>query len=401
MGHSTDQNEPTVPSQSVVLGRMPRVRLPATARVLVVRAAGIGDLLLAVPALRALRAALPRATLDVLVTPGAAELLATSPLVDHVLTFDKAQWDYAQDWLRAPRHLRPLLRLCRSLRAGHYDALLVLHHQTLRFGRLKYRAMLVVARPALAVGLENGRAPFFDVSVLDDGFGARHEAAYALDLAAAALGIHPPPLTGATLADLGWDDLAVPQRETHPPLVVLHPGSGGYSLARRWPVARFAAVARTLHAEFGARIAVVGGADDQAVTRELSRLLDAPAWLDVQPDGASLRQTAGLLSRASLFIGNDSLPMHLAAAAGAPVVAIFGPSNHRAWAPLPAAGGGEVVIVRRDLTCSPCFYRGHSLGTPEGCPPRPCLTELDIPIVLRHARALLSAATRQHMLPGR
>jgi ADP-heptose:LPS heptosyltransferase len=404
MRDSISLSGPTEPSEPVVetveLGRMPRVRLPAMARILVVRTAGIGDLLLAVPALRTLRAARPRATLDVLVTPPAAALLRDSPLVDRVITFDKAQWDYAGDWLRAPRHLRPLPRLWRTLRAGHYDAVLVMHHQTLRLGRLKYRALLAAARPALAFGLDNGLAPFFDVSVRDDGFGARHEAAYALEIVAAALDIDPPALTGATLADLGWDDLAAKPRAMRPPLVVLHPGSGAYSLARRWPVERFAAVARTLHAEFRARIVVVGGADDAVVAVDLARLLDAPPWLSVQPASASLRETAGLLARASLFIGNDSLPMHLAAVAGTPIVAIFGPSNHRAWAPVPAVDGGPAVIVRRDLTCSPCFYRGQSLGTPEGCPPRPCLTELDTPIVLRHARALLGSAARQRVLPG-
>jgi heptosyltransferase-2 len=395
----SERTEPAQPVELVHLGQMPRIRLPATARILVVRAAGIGDLLLAVPALRTLRSALPHASLDALVTPPAAPLLRESPLVDHVIAFDKAVWDYAPDWLRAPRQLRPLPRLWRALRAGRYDAVLLLHHQTLRFGRLKYRALLAAARPALSIGLDNGRAPFFDVSVADEGFGVRHEAEYALDIVAAALGIHPPPLSGATLADLGWDDLAAGPRAT-PPLVVLHPGSGAYSLARRWPVSRFAVVARTLHREYGARVAVVGGAQDAAVTLELARLLEAPPWLTLQPAGASLRATAGLLARASLFLGNDSLPMHLAAAAGTPIVAIFGPSNHRAWAPLPAADGGPAVIVRRDLTCSPCFYRGQSLGTPEGCPPRPCLAELDVPIVLRHARALLGEAARERLLPG-
>jgi heptosyltransferase-2 len=370
---------------------MPRTRLPETARVLVVRAAGIGDLLLAVPALRALRAALPRAMLDVLVSPPAAPLLRDSPLVDRVISFDKARWDYPRDWLRASRQLGALLGLWRTLRTNRYDAVLVLHHQMLRFGRLKYRALLAAARPHVAVGLDNGHAGFLDVSARDDGFGARHEAQYALDVVAAALGTEPPPLAGATLGDLGWGDLA-DQRAAHPPLVVLHPGSGPFSLARRWPVERFAAVARTLHAEAGAQVAVVGGPEDAAVTARLVALLGTPPWLTAQPPAAALRETAALLARATLFIGNDSLPMHLAAAAGAPVIALFGPSNYQAWAPLASAGGGPVIIIRRDLTCSPCFYRRQSLGTPHGCPPRPCLTELDIPIVLRHARVLLGLA---------
>src|SRR5579883_3093137 len=76
---------------------------------------------------------------------------------------------------------------------------------------------------------------------------------------------------------------------------------------------------------------------------------------------------ADVLRRCDLFIGDDSFPMHMAATVGVPVVAIFGPSNHRAWGPYVAAPGAagfagdgadaRAVVVRRDdLVCSPCLY---------------------------------------------
>lgn len=371
--------------------------LPERARILVIKAAGIGDLLLAVPALRALRATYPHARIDLLATPASAELLRDSPLVDEVLVVDKAGLDYPRQMLRAPWRLLPLVGLWWRLRAGRYDAALLMHHLTLPFGRLKYRLLLAAARPALRVGLENGHGAFLDVPVPDGGFGAHHEAAYCLDLAAAVGAQVSEPVLGPTLADLGWPD-SRPDSGTHAapdagPLIALHPGSGAYSLARRWPLERYVALAQALRREFAARVVVVGGPDDGDLALRCVEALGRPAWAMLAADTGDLRTLAQLLASCAVFVGNDSLPMHLAAAAGTPVVAIFGPSNHRAWGPLPHAVGAFTAVVRRDLACSPCFYRGHALGTPEGCPPRPCLTELGIEPVLTQVRRALRATS--------
>ncbi len=376
------------PETSPQTSRLPPVRLREDARILVVKMAGIGDLLLAVPALRALRATYRQARIDLLVTPQSAGLLRDSALVDRLLVFDKARWDHPKDVVRAPRQLGALAGLWRTLRASRYDAALIMHHQTLPFGRLKYRLLLYAARPALSVGLENGLAGFFDVGVPDQGFGAQHEAAYCLEIVGAVGAATGATLSAPTLADLGWDEPESPARHIGPPLVALHPGSGSYSLARRWPLERFADLARMVHAEYAARIVIVGGPDDGSVGEQLVEVLGNPGWVVSLAGALHLRDTAHLLGQAALFVGNDSLPAHLAAAAGTPVIAIFGPSNHRAWAPL-ARPGREAIVVRRDLACSPCFYRGHALGTPNGCPARPCLTELDVAVVAAQARRLL------------
>lgn len=372
------------------------VDLPPGARILVVKAAGIGDLLLAVPALRALRKTYPNAHVDVLVTPQAAPLLRDASLVDRVLVVDKAPFDNPRALSRAPWRLWPLLRVWRGVHGGRYDAVLLLHHLTLPFGRLKYRLLLQAARPALRVGLDNGHGAFLDVQVPDRGFGARHEAEYCLDVAAAAGAQVEEPLTGPSLADLGWTDeqlgvLGPVVARAAGPLVALHPGSGTYSVARRWPLEHYAKLARALHDAEGATVAVVGGAEDGDLALRLVELLGGAEWAVPLPPGASLRELAHFLGRCSLFVGNDSLPLHLAAAAGTPVVGIFGPSNHRAWRPLPRVAGGFAEVVRRDLACSPCFYRGHDLGTPQGCPARSCLTQLDVADVLAQARRGMSA----------
>lgn len=359
---------------------------------LVVKLASLGDVLLATPALRALRERYPAARLDVLTTGAGATLLRDSPLIDHVYTLDKYALDHPSDILQSPRRaLRSIPQLLMLRRTG-YDAVLLLHHLTLAFGRLKYRTLAAALNPRYTAGLDNGHGQFLDVRVPDHGFGARHEAEYALAVAASVGATLSPRDRDLCIADLGWDEV-VPDPEPAPSLIALHPGSGGYSLARRWPEERFAGLALALHAAYRARIVLVGGSDEIALHRRILTELHHPAWASSRAGQMSPRELAGALARCALLIGNDSFPVHLAAAVGTPVVAIFGPSNARAWGPyVPNAPRRALIVRRSDVPCSPCFYHGHSLGTPQGCPGRPCLTGLEIQPVLRAARRLLPQA---------
>ncbi|HEY7419493.1 MAG TPA: glycosyltransferase family 9 protein, partial [Ktedonobacteraceae bacterium] len=105
---------------------------------------------------------------------------------------------------------------------------------------------------------------------------------------------------------------------------------------------------------------------------------------------ASIQVTGAVLELVDLFVGNDAGPMHLAAAVGTPLVAIFGLSNYKAWGPYTGEDPTRhAEIVHLDLPCMPCFYRGHQLGTPEGCIPRDCLAMLGVDPVAVAARKLL------------
>src|SRR5213080_5387914 len=112
------------------------ITLAANAHILVVKLAGIGDLLLATPALRALRETYPQAQIDLLVTPASAGLLNGWEVIDRVIVLDKYLFDYPQQLLKNPRNLFRLKPLWHNLRGGNYDAVLLLHHLTLFFGRL-------------------------------------------------------------------------------------------------------------------------------------------------------------------------------------------------------------------------------------------------------------------------
>ncbi len=111
--------------------------------------------------------------------------------------------------------------------------------------------------------------------------------------------------------------------------ITLHPGAG--KTPNRWPVERFAQLGETLSREFGARLFVTSGPMDAAVLAEFRRYMKTEFQLiENQP----IRRVASYLRRMNLVISNDTGIMHVAAAAGAPVLALFGPTDPGQWAPI-------------------------------------------------------------------
>jgi ADP-heptose:LPS heptosyltransferase len=367
-------------------------------RILVVKLADLGDLLTVTPALRALRDTFPGACLDALVTPGSAPLLAGSDLVDRLILFDKFAFDRPT---AAARALPRALALGRQLRGQRYDALLLLHHLTTSFGTAKYAALALASGAPLQAGLDNGRGRFLTHRALDQGFGARHEVDYWLTVAATLGATNPRPrlevpITPAqeAAAQQRWRALDLQGA----PTALLHPGSGAFSLARRWAAERYVGLGNRLAAELGLQLTVLAGpaSGEAELARNVIADLDAPATLiEGIPSPGEL---AALLKRVRLFVGNDSGVMHLAAAVEAPIVAIFGPTNHRAWGPYPVEAPRHAV-VREPLACSPCIHRGHRFGRPAGCPARTCLELVEVDQVLRAAEQVL-AATREPLAVG-
>ena len=371
-----------------------QIRLPANAHILVVKLAGIGDLLLATPALRALRETYPQAQIDLLVTPDSAGLLNGWEVINNTIVLDKYLFDDPKAILKNPRTLLRLKDLWQTLRGGHYDAVLLLHHLTLPFGRLKHQLLMRATGAKWRVGLDNGHGWFLNVHAEDHGFGALHEAEYNMAVASA---------VGATIRS---KDLELPLQEQERataqqimyenvtgadlvhPIIAMHPGSGGYSTARRWAPERFAQLADILFHEVGGQILLMGGPEEAELHEYIISMLRSDVPVRSLAGKGNIKVAAAILEQVDLFIGNDAGLMHIAAAVKAPTVAIFGLSNHKAWGPYT----GEqklATVVRLGLPCMPCFYRDHQLGTPEGCATRDCLAMLGTDPVAAAARRML------------
>jgi lipopolysaccharide heptosyltransferase II len=394
-----------------------QIILPPDAHILVVKLATIGDLLLATPSLRALRETYPHARIDLLVTPASAGLLDSWELIDRVIVLDKYLFDYPQQLLKNPRNLLRLRPLWHNLRDGNYDAVLLLHHLTLFFGRLKHQVLMRTTGAKWRIGLDNGHGWFLNVRVKDSGFGAMHEADYNLTVAKAAGAttndkrltvpineeerqqarqlMYETDLAGASPAR-SYSHANIEHLMIKRPIIAMHPGSGGYSTARRWAPERFAQLADTLYHDVGGQLILMGGPEETELHQQIIAFMQSEMPVRSFAGKGNIRVAAAILEQADLFVGNDSGLMHLATAVSTPTVAIFGLTNSDAWGPYTGGlPGQQAIVVKLDLPCMPCFYRGHDLGTPEGCMTRDCLAMLGVDPVAAAARRLLRESYKQ------
>jgi len=166
----------------------------------------------------------------------------------------------------------------------------------------------------------------------------------------------------------------------------IHVGSGKAQEAKRWPATRFAEIADRFR-DLGAQVVVFGGPDDREVIGEFQRAVGATHILATRQ---TLAQSAALIERCDIFLSNDSGLMHIAAAVGTPVVAIFGPtipSKNRPWR-VPH------ILVRKELDCSPCY--DAQATCPISCDNRVCLLDLTAEEVLNGICQLCSAIKKGH-----
>jgi ADP-heptose:LPS heptosyltransferase len=174
--------------------------------------------------------------------------------------------------------------------------------------------------------------------------------------------------------DLLWRRHRIGDRDA---VCVIHPSARWET--KRWPAARFAQLADALAAKEGIRIIIVGSGSEASRTDEMARHI-AQTAVDLTGK-TDLLQLAALLRRSDLLVTNDSGPMHLAAAVGTPVVAIFGPTDPARVGPY---GAGHIVL-RKEVDCSRCS-RGSCVRDAL------CLKAVGVAEVLESVRTILSRA---------
>lgn len=134
------------------------------------------------------------------------------------------------------------------------------------------------------------------------------------------------------------------------PVAVINPGAT-YGSAKRWYPRRFAEVADRLHERYGLKIVLVGSSGERPIAEEIAAAMRAPA--ENLAGKTSVRQMMAVVADARLVVTNDSGPMHVAAAFGVPIVALFGPTDPRTTSPWTR----KAVVVRKQVFCSPCLLR--------------------------------------------
>jgi ADP-heptose:LPS heptosyltransferase len=147
----------------------------------------------------------------------------------------------------------------------------------------------------------------------------------------------------------------------------LHPGAGAAMPYKRWPADCFADIARRILGQPDFHILIFGGPDETEPCRQLANAIGPGATSCA--GSLSVRQSYEAMKRCALFISNDSGPMHLAASAGCPVVALFGPTDPSRSGP----GNGRHTIIRGSCGTAPCYH-----GKPLSCRDFSCMSSITV-----------------------
>jgi lipopolysaccharide heptosyltransferase II len=328
----------------------------------------LGDAVMALPAIADVRRGLDAAHIAIAARPAVAPLFQLVPEVDETIVLGRgASLARVGSWAS----------IGSELRGGHFEAALLLPNSI--------HAALVAHRAGIPErwgygGGVRGQWLTRGVPRIRGG----HQADYYRHLVAAlgfSNGAREPRIrvgeaahtaAAGLLRDAGWN--------AGMPLVALAPGAA-YGGAKRWPPERFGALAAALAAD-GVACVLVGSAADSAAATDVAdafrALAGSAAPLHTLTGRTDLPQLAGVLQRCRALVTNDSGAMHLAAAAGVPVTAVFGPTNEQATRPI---GAAHAVIVH-PVWCRPCMLRE--------CPiDHRCMRGVDVGTVADHARRLI------------
>ncbi|MCB1183310.1 glycosyltransferase family 9 protein [bacterium] len=345
-------------------------------KVLVARTDRLGDLVLSLPVLADLKAALPAAQVHAMVAPGAVPLVEHDPAVTRVWTWHDALSAADTD------------ALAEALRAEGFAAAVLLQYRrelaTLlrragvprRYGPLsKWSSWWLLNR-----GARQGRSRR-----------ARHEMDYNRDLGrrlARDLGAAAAVPAGGPRLHLGpaQREAAAAFRAAHGTagrrIVFVHPGSGGSALD--WEPARFAAVANALAAD-GHFVAITGAGADGAVVERVAAGL-APG-VAVLLDAFDLRGFLAVLAAGDLFIGPSTGPLHMAAALGVATIGLFPPvrtMHPDRWGPRGAGGDAGANLV------PPVDCPARRVCRGERCPHHNCMDAIAVADVVAAARPRLA-----------
>jgi heptosyltransferase-1 len=321
-------------------------------RILLIKLSSLGDVIHALPTLEALRSLYPQGHITWLVEDTYAPVLAGHPALDEV-------WPVPRPRLRNGRFLenaREVFQVARRLREEPFDLVIDLQ------GLLKSAFWVALTRAERKVGYDRTRE--FSYLALTERLAPFHPEAHAvwryLNVARHLGAPAAPPLfrLGLNLPE----DLRHLLPETGQPLAVLHPGARWPT--KLWPGAHWARLAEWLAREKGFQVIITGSPGDRELVGEIVAQAEVPL-LDLS-GRTSLAELAALLQKARIAVTTDTGPMHLAAAFGKPIVALFGPTAP--WRTGPFGEGHE--IVRLELPCSPCFRRQ--------CTESRCLTDLPV-----------------------
>lgn len=303
---------------------------------IVVRGANwIGDAVMTIPALRALRSAYPDASISLFTRPWAEGVFRDADFIDEVI----------------PIRSKHVIIQARELRRNKFDLAVLFPNS--------FESAIAVGLAGIPkrLGYSTQHRSFLltDRVIVPEWKNLDHESRYYLNLIETVTGTAPanvdPALPVSEARRLSAREILLSSgADENRPVIGFGAGSTN-SLAKRWPAANFAHLADMLQADLGASIVFLGAENEGGVSRSVA---DASRSNPIDLTGKTDLGTAtAILSELDLFISNDMGLAHIAAAVGTPTIVIFGPTNDVTTRPL----GPRVEVIREPVECSPCMLR--------------------------------------------
>lgn len=358
-------------------------------RILLLRLERVGDLIMVLDAIALVRALAPHATIDLVVGTWNRALAGLVPSVNAVETLD-APWLAREG---SGLTWSALVARARAWRRDGYD--LAINFEA----DIRSNLLIALSGATRRVGFESGGGGSLltDAIAPDPGAHIADNARALVGRALAVTGVVSPSKNSEEAPGFNTALLNIPEaarraaselvgtatRDT--PIVGIQPATG--RRVKEWDPVRFAQVGAELARTRGARVVLIGSAADQAVLDAVRAAWPGDVPLDQLPLDVDLIVLAGVLERLSLFITGDTGPMHLAAAVGTRVLAVFGPSLPTRYAPLSRSSR----IVRIDIHCSPCNLMRQPPARCVGHVPE-CLAGISTSHVLGVANEMLDAS---------
>jgi heptosyltransferase II len=316
--------------------------LPRHKRILIVRNDRMGDVILSTPVFKAVRDAYPHAYIAVMVRPYTRAVVQGNPYIDEVIVFDKKEIGAG---------IFRFIGFIAGLRRRRFDLAIVLHPTN------RDHLMMFLSNIKKRVGYDRKMGFLLtDRMSHDKHKGRKHESEYALDMLRF-MGLQPREKEFIIPVDRAaeqWADALFLKAGIKPSerTAVINPGASCPS--KIWPAERYAAVADALVGR-GFKTIVLAGPDelDQRTSRSVMDHMKTPAMDLIGKAG--IPQTASLFRRCSLVISADTGPMHIAAAVGVPLIAIFGRNqpgiSPKRWGPM----NSNSVVLHKDVGCIECL----------------------------------------------
>lgn len=307
-------------------------------KILIFKLGAAGDLILAIPSIRAIRRKFPKAHISLLVEPGLYPIVQGCPYIDEIITYDRKGKD---------RSIRRTLRLINELRRIDFDWIVdfqnslrthlisYLSGAPRRFGYARKMGKLLltdkveepeISLPPLKHQLQ--MLKLLGIKRIDESLELWH-----------------------SKEDEDYIDRLLNEEWIGPDqlLIGINPGASKRWPTKRWPLEKFANLADELALKLNARAIIIGLPFEVELGKEFMALMKTKPINAIGK--TSLPQLASLIKRCKVLVSSDSAPIHIAATVRTPLVALFGPTDPRRHLP---PGRGHTVI-RKDFKCSPCY----------------------------------------------